>query len=98
MLARGVCIEAEILMKRSPKPGKLLHTNGDPITIPKFARLTMSHEKEVTEGVQELLISGEFTLDKSGVITSPRLLRQAKQSAKMKAVRSGESPNGSDET
>ena len=60
MTARGVCIEAEMLMSRSPVPGAMLLETGKPITAAMLAQLCQGDPAQVESGLRELVENGEF--------------------------------------
>lgn len=89
MQARGVAIEAEMLIKRySPEPGRLLMDDGKPMSLELFAKLSNGNLDEVENGMKELLQHHEFVLD-GETLVCPRLLAQAEQSQKMKQTARG---------
>jgi hypothetical protein len=79
MQARGVAIEAEMLMKQSPRPGMLLLNNGEPVSVPMFARLAQADVAEVQAGMDELIAHGEIEVI-AGVFYSQRVALAMEQS------------------
>ena len=82
--ARGVAIEAEMLMKQSPVPGCLLLSNGTIITPELLARHSTADLDQVISGLNELVDNGEFTIDKDGAYHCERVRRNAERAQRGK--------------
>lgn len=76
--ARGLWIEMICLMNEASQYG-YLEMNGLAITPKQLAALVGSHEKEVTNFLNELEINGVFSKNNSGVIYSRRMIKDEKK-------------------
>lgn len=77
--AKGLWIEMLCIMARSPEHGRLLTSNGQPMTNAQLARLVASTEEEITPLVGELGDAGVFSVDRNGTIFSRRMVRDEKE-------------------
>jgi hypothetical protein len=102
MRARGVMLEIEILMARSPQAGFLLMTTGIPIDEKMLARLADADDGDMKAGLEELEKLGEIRFH-DGIIFCERVKRQTElgdyfaRLAKLKNLKHGCNLNKSHE-
>lgn len=79
LAARGLWMDLLCLMHRSPRPGFLLHPNGDRLSAEDVARLAVAAPVEVESCLRELGAASVFGVAEDGTLFSRRMVRDERK-------------------